>query len=255
MRTSRFNGRFALVQIAYPLTTIHYNPWNADTPLFRKADKFFGPFSTWTVHNSLNNADAHLPLTQVCQPPLIDSTTGHYNSIGSHSFTLWSAFLASIQQGRGLERAVVALNSTGMHCHAYRKYTGSLWNTDASIIQTRNSSPMVSAIEGFHCSTMSSKSRCSISSSISYTLINAFNFEKASSIGLKSAVVSDVITTLVVHCFISGVRRPPTMVLTASTRASPSGSLLALLGWIPVIGGRISHTFMVTWNYHPCPES
>ena len=26
MRTSRFNGRFALVRIAYPLTAIHYNP-------------------------------------------------------------------------------------------------------------------------------------------------------------------------------------------------------------------------------------
>ena len=113
MRTSCFNGRFAQVRTEFPLTAINYNPWNADTPLFCKADKFFSPFSTWTVHNSLDNADAHLPLMQVCHLPLIDSTTGHYNSIGSHSSSLWSAFLASVQQGRVLERALVALNSRG----------------------------------------------------------------------------------------------------------------------------------------------
>ena len=106
--------------------------------------------STWTVHNSLDNVDTHLPLMQACPPPLIDSTTGHYNSIDSHSSSLWLAFLASVQQGRALECAFVALNSTGMHCHAYWKYTGSLRNTDASIIRTCSSSPLVFAIEEFH---------------------------------------------------------------------------------------------------------
>ena len=148
MRTSCFNGRFAPVRIAFPLTAIHSTPWNAETLLFCKADKFFGPFSTWTVQNSLDNADTHLPLTQGCPPPLIDSTTGHYNSTGSHSTSLWSAFLVSIQQGRALERAFVALNSTGMYCHAYRKYTRSLRNTDASIIWMHSDSPMVFTIEG-----------------------------------------------------------------------------------------------------------
>jgi len=90
--------------IALPLTSVHYNLWNADTPLFRKAD------CTWTVHNSLDNADAHLPLTQVCLPLLIDSTTGHYNSTGMHSTSLWSAFHTSVQQGRALERTFVTLN-------------------------------------------------------------------------------------------------------------------------------------------------
>ena len=71
-----------------------------------------------------------LPLTQGCQPLLINSTTGHYNSTGMYSTSLWSAFLTSVQQGRALECAFVALNSTGTHCHAYRKYTGSLRNTD-----------------------------------------------------------------------------------------------------------------------------
>ena len=33
----------------------------------------FGPFSTWTVHNSLDNAVTRLPLTPVCPPLLIDS--------------------------------------------------------------------------------------------------------------------------------------------------------------------------------------
>ena len=79
------------------------------------------------------------------------STTGHYNSIGLHSSSLWSAFLTSVQQGRALECAFVALNNTGMHYHAYRKYTGSLQNMDTSIIRTRRGGPMVSAIEGFHC--------------------------------------------------------------------------------------------------------
>ena len=151
MRTSHFNGRFAPVRMALPITGIHYHLWNADTLLFRKADKFFGPFSTCTVQNSLDNADAHLPLTQVCPPPLIDSTTEHFNTIGSHSSSLWSAFLASTQQGRALECSFVALNSTGMHCHAYQKCTGSLQNMDVSIIRTHCGSPIMSAIEGFHC--------------------------------------------------------------------------------------------------------
>ena len=62
MQTSHFNGRFTPVQIAFPLTAIHYNPWIADTPLFRKVDKFFGPFGTWTVQNSLDNTDTYLAL-------------------------------------------------------------------------------------------------------------------------------------------------------------------------------------------------
>ena len=97
MRASRFNRYFVLVQIVFPLTAIHYNPWNADTPLFRKVDRFFSPFSTWTVQNLLDNAVAHFPLTQVCPPLLINSTTGYYNnSTGIHSTSLWSAFLASV---------------------------------------------------------------------------------------------------------------------------------------------------------------
>ena len=120
MRTSRFNWRFALVQIAFPLTAIHYNPWNADTPLFRKANRFFGSFSTWTVQNSLNNAVTHLPLTQGCLPLLINSTTEHYNSTGMHSNCLWLTFLASIQEGRALELAFVMLSSIGMHCQPYQ---------------------------------------------------------------------------------------------------------------------------------------
>ena len=35
-------------------------------------------------------------------PLLINSTTGHYNSTGMYSTGLWSAFLASVQQGRAL---------------------------------------------------------------------------------------------------------------------------------------------------------
>ena len=56
--------------------------------------------STQTVQNSLDNADAYMPLTQDCPPLLIDSTTGHYNSTGMHSTSLWLAFLTSVQQKR-----------------------------------------------------------------------------------------------------------------------------------------------------------
>ena len=79
-------------------------------------NRFFGPFSTWIVQNSLDNADACLALMQVCLPRLIDSTTGHYKSTTTsvhstsvhstsvhstsvHSTSLWLAFLTSVQQG------------------------------------------------------------------------------------------------------------------------------------------------------------
>ena len=66
----------------------------------------------------------------------IKSTTGYYYSIGTHSTSLWLAFLANIQQRRALEHGFIVLNSTSTHCHAYQKYTGSLQKTDASIFQT-----------------------------------------------------------------------------------------------------------------------
>ena len=51
---------------------------------------------------------------QDCPPRLIEFTTGHY-STGPNSTSLWLAFLASVQQGRALERrALVVLNSTSM---------------------------------------------------------------------------------------------------------------------------------------------
>ena len=96
-----------------------------------------------TVQNSLDNVVARLPLTQGCPPLLINSTTGHYNRICMHSTSLWSAFLASVQKGRALERAFVAL---GTHCHAYQKYTGSLRNPDASQIIRTRSGKLMSAI-------------------------------------------------------------------------------------------------------------
>ena len=69
--------RNAVEPPAYAATS---TPPSADTSLFRKADRFFGPSSSWTVQNSLYNADAGMPLAQDCPAELIDSTTGHYNS-------------------------------------------------------------------------------------------------------------------------------------------------------------------------------
>ena len=152
MWTSHFNWHFAPVWIAIPLTATHYNSWNADTMLLRKVDGFFGPFSTWTVQNLLDNLEVHLPPMQGCLPPLIASTTEHYNSTGTHSTNLWSAFLTIKCTAR--ESSRLCLYSTRQHGYALphlpKKYTRSLRNMDASIIRT-HSSHMVSAIEGFHC--------------------------------------------------------------------------------------------------------
>ena len=38
-------------------------PWNAETSIFCKVDRFPSPNSTWTVQNSLHNPDACLPLS------------------------------------------------------------------------------------------------------------------------------------------------------------------------------------------------
>ena len=65
-KASCFNRRFAWVEIAFPLTAIHCNPWNADTLLFCKADMFLSPFSTSSVQDLLDSADARLSLMQGC---------------------------------------------------------------------------------------------------------------------------------------------------------------------------------------------
>ena len=63
-------------------------------------DRFFSPTSTWNVQNLLDSGDARMPLD--FPPPLIDSTTVHYNSTGIHSNSHWLVFLTSVQQWRSL---------------------------------------------------------------------------------------------------------------------------------------------------------
>ena len=46
-----------------------------------------------------------MPLTQDCLTLLVDLTTGHYNR-GTHSTSLWLAFLTNVQQSRTLELCV-----------------------------------------------------------------------------------------------------------------------------------------------------
>ena len=60
-----------------------------------------GPYK---IH--LINADAHM---RHCWS--INSTTGHYDSTGTHSMRFWLAFPASIQQERALERTSEVLKS------------------------------------------------------------------------------------------------------------------------------------------------
>ena len=50
-----------------------------------------------------------MPLAQDCLAPVTDSSTGHYNNAGTDSSSLWLIFLASIQQGRAIERVYEAL--------------------------------------------------------------------------------------------------------------------------------------------------
>ena len=106
MRTSRFNGRFALVQIEFPLTAIHYKPWNANNPQFCKADKFLD------IHWIIQTLTC-LSHKFVCHSWPIQQL----DIIIALVCIVLASFLTSVQQGRALEHAFVALNSMGMHCH------------------------------------------------------------------------------------------------------------------------------------------
>ena len=128
--------------LAYTATW-HCPSWSAINTILKNTPKcghlaipwsrqFIGPSSTWTIQNSLDNVGARVPLTQDCPPSLIKSTTGHYNSTGTHSTSFWLAFPASVQQGRALEHTSEVLKSTSTHCHAFRKYTRTLWSRDTS---------------------------------------------------------------------------------------------------------------------------
>ena len=56
MRTPRFNGRFSLVRITFPLAAIHHNPWNPwpQTPRYSvKRTKTYA--QKWTIDINLNS--------------------------------------------------------------------------------------------------------------------------------------------------------------------------------------------------------
>ena len=66
-----------------------------------------------------------MPLRQDCPQPLINSTTGHYNSTCTHSTSLWLAFLANCNK----EELGTRLRSAQLHQYAlsclpeiYQKY-------------------------------------------------------------------------------------------------------------------------------------
>ena len=52
--------------------------------------------STWTVQNSLDNADTGMPFTQDCLALRNDSPTGHYTNTGTHSSSLWLAIFIGV---------------------------------------------------------------------------------------------------------------------------------------------------------------
>lgn len=115
---------------------------NADSLLFHKADRFFGPSSILTVQNSLDNVDAGMPLAQDIPALLSDSTTEHYNSTCKHYTSLWLAFLPSLQRGRALKPTFIAFNCTSMHCHTYtRDKTRSFQSRNASLLRALEMAP------------------------------------------------------------------------------------------------------------------
>lgn len=80
---------------------------------------------------------------QGCLPPLLGSLTGHHNSTGIHSTSLWLVFLASVQQG-GIYGT--QFRNAQQHEYALSAY-GSFWNMDASIFWTPAIVPMIFALE------------------------------------------------------------------------------------------------------------
>ena len=73
-----------------------------------------------TIQYELENTDVRMPLMEGCPPLLLDSTNGHHNSTGTHSASLWLAFLTNTEQEGALECGFVALNNM-RRCHAYLK--------------------------------------------------------------------------------------------------------------------------------------
>ena len=108
------------------------------------------PFTVKSCYSGLLNSEVHIARYSVKQTGflvLLGTCTVQNlhvdacNSTGMHSTSLWLVFLASIQQGRAMEHAFLALNSMSMHCQAYQKYIGGLQNTDASIFWTCSNGP------------------------------------------------------------------------------------------------------------------
>ena len=67
--------------------------WQCQIPSNLPPGRLFGPSSTSTVQNLV---DAGMPVAQDCLLPLINSTTGHYNSTGTHGTSFWLSFLAIV---------------------------------------------------------------------------------------------------------------------------------------------------------------
>ena len=96
----------------YRMFVYNQNPWNAELPVFRNADRFPSPNSTWTVQNSLDNQDACL-------------ATAFVKSCAT--FTIrWE---------------IAALTSLSIHYHAHWKHDRSPWNMDTFILWTHSGGP------------------------------------------------------------------------------------------------------------------
>ena len=76
---NREQRQISSYRLHFPIA-IRYNQWNTDRFLVPSVRGLY-----WTMQI--------LALMEGCLPPLIDSTTGHYNSTATHSTSLWSAFL------------------------------------------------------------------------------------------------------------------------------------------------------------------
>ena len=79
---------FLLVRLHLHMFAYNQNPWNVESPVFHKMDRFSSPNSTSTVQNSFNNPDIHLPILEGCTLPRVNSKTGNYINIVTHCANL-----------------------------------------------------------------------------------------------------------------------------------------------------------------------
>ena len=117
----------------------------AATSLLCITVSFHGPNCMQTIHNNSDLVDTCRPFPQDCPTSLLQLATCNYISAVTHSTSLCVAFPVSLQQRKALKNSHVAFNNPITHTTP----TGNILGTPE--LGTKFLFPMVSVIEGFHC--------------------------------------------------------------------------------------------------------